>query len=51
MTCATHMFAFGFPLAASDHCLSQLKFFLADNSFVHTFNDDPILLILSNGLS
>jgi len=35
-------------LAAPDDCLSQLKLFLADNGFVHPFDDDPFLFLLRN---
>ena len=39
---------FGILLAAPDDCLSQLKLFLADNRFVHPFDDDPVLFLLRN---
>ena len=39
---------FGILLTAPDDCLSQLKLFLADNRFVHPFDDDPVLFLLRN---
>ena len=42
---------FGILLAAPDNSLSQLKLILADNGFVHSLNNNPVFLILSDALS
>lgn len=43
------MLSLGILYTASDDRLSFFKLFLADNSIVHPFYNNPILLILSDG--